>query len=450
MRRGESGQILPGLVVVLLSLLALGALMFQVGRAAVLRSDAQTAADAAALAGATEIKRQLMAQWATYGTTDVQLVSEPLVLAKMADYARRNGARIVAHDIDGIDVKVTVTTEETLGRDARGSDSEDARGEAKARARLFLTGGLGGGGGNVGPLPGGGGGGGGVPKISDKQWDELEKDIGSGPPGCDDIIKLGKLMVEVGFLVGENKYFGGIQGDHADGGYHYQCDAPGSGALDVNYGRPGDLVPEEVAAVDPIIAPLRELGFRTIWRSANHYNHLHVDIANSGPIGAGSGGATGGFTGALEDVLLEVRLIDYDAPDATFTGLFGMSGGFFYGPPDPKAARAICTVARRFNASDKVILAAYEAAIVESGVHSLPFGDRDSIGLFQQRDSWGTFEQRMDPVWASTQFIRKAVAQNEPWMTAGQLAQDVQVSAFPDRYDQVRDQALSLIATYCS
>jgi hypothetical protein len=35
-------------------------------------------------------------------------------------------------------------------------------------------------------------------------------------------------------------------------------------------------------------------------------------------------------------------------------------------------------------------------------------------------------------------------------MTAGQLAQDVQVSAFPERYDQRRAQALSLIATYCS
>ena len=70
---GERGQILPGLLVVLLAVLAVGMLMFQVGKAAVLRSDAQTAADAAALAGATEIKRQLMAQWATVGTTDINL-----------------------------------------------------------------------------------------------------------------------------------------------------------------------------------------------------------------------------------------------------------------------------------------------------------------------------------------------------------------------------------------
>ena len=147
---------------------------------------------------------------------------------------------------------------------------------------------------------------------------------------------------------------------------------------------------------------------------------------------------------------MEVRLIDWDAPMAPFFGLGGVGGGYFGGPPDPKAAQAICSVARRLGASDKVLLAAYEAAIVESGVHSLPFGDLDSIGLFQQRDSWGTYAQRMNPVWASEQFISRAIRQNEPWMTAGQLAQDVQVSAFPERYDQRRVQALSLISTYCS
>ena len=202
--------------------------------------------------------------------------------------------------------------------------------------------------------------------------------------------------------------------------------------------------------MDPIIAPLRDLGFRTIWRAAGHYNHLHIDVANSGPIGAGSGGADGGFTGPLEDVLMEVRLIDWDAPAAPFFGFGGVGGGYFTGPPDPKAARAICSVARDLGASDKVILAAYEAAIVESGVHSLPYGDRDSIGLFQQRDSWGSYAQRMDPAWASRQFLVKAIRQNQPWMSAGQLAQDVQVSAYPERYDQRRVQALSLIATYCA
>jgi len=449
MRNGERGQILPGLLVVMLALLAVGVLMFQVGKAAVLRSSAQTAADAAALAGAREIKRQLLVQWATTGTTSISAINRPLVIAQMTLYAKKNDATLLPPrlgDINGVDVKARVTTDEELGDGAKEIGEEDAKGEAQARARVELAVGLGGA--SIGPLPGGGESSGPVPKISEKEWDEIKKQLGSGAPDCDDVVALGRFLQEQGFAVGENNAFGGVAPVHTDGSYHYQCG--GRGALDVNFGPPGDLVKAETDAVDPVIAPLRELGFRTIWRAAGHYNHLHIDIANSGPIGAGSGGAYGGFAGPLEDVLLEVKLIDWDAPTAPFFGLGGVGGGYFGGPPDPEAARAICSVARRLGASDKVLLAAYEAAIVESGVHSLPYGDLDSIGLFQQRDSWGTYAQRMDPVWASQQFISRAIRQNEPWMTAGQLAQDVQVSAFPERYDQRRGQALALISQYCA
>ena len=449
MRNGERGQILPGLLVIMLALLAVGVLMFQVGKAAVLRSSAQTAADAAALAGAREIRRQLIAQWASGGATDISMLDQALVRLRMAEYAKKNDATVIPSSVvvNGVDVKVAVTTDEELGDGAEDIDEEDAKGQAHARARIELLPSVGLGG-SIGPLPGGGSGSGPVPKISEKDWKEIEEKLGGGAPDCDDMVTLGRFLQDQGFVVGENTAFGPV-GEHAPGGYHYQCG--GRGAVDVNYGGPGDLDPLEVRAVDPIIAPLRELGFRTIWRASGHYNHLHIDVANSGPIGAGSGGMLGGFTGPLEDVLMQVRLIDWDAPTAPFFGLGGAAGGgFFAGPPDPEAARAVCSVARRLGASDKVLLAAYEAAIVESGVHSLPYGDRDSIGMFQQRDSWGSFAQRMNPVWASEQFISRAIRQERSWMTAGQLAQDVQVSAFPDRYDQRQAQALSLIATYCS
>ena len=49
MRRQE-GQIIPALVMVMFSLIAVGMLFFQVGRAAIFSTEAQTAADAAALA----------------------------------------------------------------------------------------------------------------------------------------------------------------------------------------------------------------------------------------------------------------------------------------------------------------------------------------------------------------------------------------------------------------
>ena len=54
MLRRETGQILPGLIMLMLAILALGMLTFRIGKAAVLRSGAQTAADAAALAGAAQ------------------------------------------------------------------------------------------------------------------------------------------------------------------------------------------------------------------------------------------------------------------------------------------------------------------------------------------------------------------------------------------------------------
>ena len=120
---GEDGQILPGLVMLLLAILALGVVGFQIGKAAMQRSQAQTAADAAALAGAREIKRQLEQQWATFGTTDISAIDKNLVVARMREYADRNGGRLDPEnppEIDSADVRVWVETLSTLGKDARG------------------------------------------------------------------------------------------------------------------------------------------------------------------------------------------------------------------------------------------------------------------------------------------------------------------------------------------
>ena len=438
---------LPLLIFVLLAALWLGIAVFNVGRAAVLRSEAQTAADAAALAGARNIRQQLQAQFAATGQTNLALVNYGLARAAMTDYARRNGADLVRTQFRGVDVKAWVRDREKLGSRGRPFDTEDERAEARARARIeiaFSYAGL------PGSLPSGitgGGGGGGVPRFDREDWERLKKEIGPGPPDCADVIKLGHFLRGGGFLVGENREFGGIQGQHAAGGYHYKCG--GAGALDVNYGRPGDLVPAEVAAIDPIIGPLNDLGFRTIWRAPGHYNHLHVDIGHSGPIG---GGGFGGIGGPLEDALMAVRLIDWTASYAPFHGVGGVgSGGFYGGPPAPGVAKAICRVLDRHDASPKVRLAAFEAAIVESGVHNLNYGDRDSLGPFQQRPSmgWGTPAQILDPEYAATQFVTRAIRANRDHLSAGQLAQAVQRSAFPERYDQRASQAMSLLNQFC-
>ena len=59
--RGEDGQIIPPLLVILLLCLLFGFMMLQVGLAADYKSRSQTAADAAALAGADALARRLEA-----------------------------------------------------------------------------------------------------------------------------------------------------------------------------------------------------------------------------------------------------------------------------------------------------------------------------------------------------------------------------------------------------
>jgi cell wall-associated NlpC family hydrolase len=80
---------------------------------------------------------------------------------------------------------------------------------------------------------------------------------------------------------------------------------------------------------------------------------------------------------------------------------------------------------------------ALATALQESGLRNLTYGDRDSLGLFQQRPSqgWGTAAQILDPVYASTRFY-KALEKVSGWqsLTVAQAAQAVQRSAVPDAY----------------
>jgi putative Flp pilus-assembly TadE/G-like protein len=177
----EDGQILPGLAVLLGVTLAVGVVFFQVGKASVLRSDAQNAADAAALAGVKEVRRQLQAQWAATGTTDITAIDQIAVAGQMERYAALNDGVLVNKAIDGVDVKAWTATQRELGKDAKRADSEQVKGTARARARLELVAGPvagDGAGTSIGPVPGGG-----TPRIGDKEWKALAGRLtGNRPP----------------------------------------------------------------------------------------------------------------------------------------------------------------------------------------------------------------------------------------------------------------------------
>lgn len=76
-------------------------------------------------------------------------------------------------------------------------------------------------------------------------------------------------------------------------------------------------------------------------------------------------------------------------------------------------------------------------AIQESKLRNLSYGDRDSLGLFQQRPSqgWGTEEQLQDPVYATNAFY-DALVKVDGWqdMVITEIAQEVQRSGYPTAY----------------
>jgi hypothetical protein len=80
---------------------------------------------------------------------------------------------------------------------------------------------------------------------------------------------------------------------------------------------------------------------------------------------------------------------------------------------------------------------ALATAYQETGIRNLNYGDRDSVGLFQQRPSqgWGTKRQLMDPYYATGKFY-DALVKIKNWENAdiNKVAQKVQLSAHPEAY----------------
>ena len=87
---------------------------------------------------------------------------------------------------------------------------------------------------------------------------------------------------------------------------------------------------------------------------------------------------------------------------------------------------------------------AMATVIVETHLNNYTGGDRDSVGLFQQRNHYGSSDDRLDVGWATEAFFDEldAVYPDGGWkdVSPGAVAQDVQRSAYPDRYhDQIDD-----------
>lgn len=102
-------------------------------------------------------------------------------------------------------------------------------------------------------------------------------------------------------------------------------------------------------------------------------------------------------------------------------------------------AAIIYQVGRNMGLGTRDIQIALITAMVESNLVNVNYGDRDSLGLFQQRPSqgWGSPEQVMNPYYAARKFystMQELVGVRRFSMDMGSVAQAVQRSAYPGRY----------------
>jgi len=109
---------------------------------------------------------------------------------------------------------------------------------------------------------------------------EPQRATGGDFPGGD-IVAAGKWLEGQGIRVSENPSFGGVGGMHKGRGH-----ADGR-AIDVNAGYGIEEASDPVwgPRFDELAAKAKAAGYTVIWRSAGHYNHMHIEVPAGGPQG---------------------------------------------------------------------------------------------------------------------------------------------------------------------
>lgn len=119
-------------------------------------------------------------------------------------------------------------------------------------------------------------------------------------------------------------------------------------------------------------------------------------------------------------------------------------------PEQTGNAATITAIAVRRGLPARAATIALATAMQESKLRNLAHGDRDSLGLFQQRPSqgWGTPAQVRDPVHATHAFYDALVKiEGYQELPITEAAQKVQRSAYPTAYAQHEPMARALAST---
>ncbi|MEU1037520.1 heavy metal transporter [Streptomyces sp. NPDC005551] len=127
----------------------------------------------------------------------------------------------------------------------------------------------------------------------------------------------------------------------------------------------------------------------------------------------------------------------------------GDGASYEFTPEQAVNAATITAVGTTRGMPERAVTIALATALQESGLRNIRHGDRDSLGLFQQRPSqgWGTRKQIMDPAYAAGEFythLAKVPGYSRLPLTVA--AQRVQRSGYPQAYAKHEPDATLLAA----
>jgi hypothetical protein len=107
-------------------------------------------------------------------------------------------------------------------------------------------------------------------------------------------------------------------------------------------------------------------------------------------------------------------------------------------------------VAQERGVSTRALVVAYATAYQESDLRNLAYGDRDSLGVFQQRPSqgWGTEAEVQDVRYAAGRFFDVLATVPYEELSVTEAAQAVQRSGFPDAYAKHEAEARVLASVF--
>ncbi|MGW1958480.1 heavy metal transporter [Streptomyces sp. NPDC001920] len=127
----------------------------------------------------------------------------------------------------------------------------------------------------------------------------------------------------------------------------------------------------------------------------------------------------------------------------------GDGARYEFTPEQAVNAATIAAVGTGRGLPERAVTIALATALQESALRNISHGDRDSLGLFQQRPSqgWGTERQIMDPIYSAGIFYEHLVkVRDYTRLPLTVAAQRVQRSGFPEAYAKHEPDATLLAA----